>query len=429
MARSRRNCSIIWFCVYLLVFCQCLFMVLRKTRTSSSKKTLLQDISTALTKELPQYLPPHLEDHTALRLVQKSLLCTANLTVGRVNAKDVRRKHFPFDFPCTPLPSLSLRALCASHSIQRILFVGPETTYHLHRLWLDALSSIENRSHSCRGPAFCTFHHICRPTSDGSERLEDIRNQRTQKLPSNEDLGSSNSSILRYIMSSTLLTSTDRADDRYSVPQIDPLTGVRIHQMPWLAQARKSDVVVLSRGPVPAPAWTYDGSPQGNWSFVDAIYTNHSSAYISDASERASRVINAALHVTLAEFLPSLARTLLTVYADADIGRRKARWIWHSSLYQTEPCLVPTPYLDQAILGKHDDLWALYFNAQVYIHNFMLPRLLPFYGIVYMPLVASTYESSVFIASKECWHPELDTPFGREIGQQLFNALGHVFQS
>ncbi len=365
MVRLRKARNILWFCIYLLVFCQCLLMVYRKTHTSSRKKTLLQDISTALMKELPQYLPSHLEDHTALRLVQKSLLCAANLTVGgRVNAKDVRRKYFPLDSPCTPLPSLSLHTLCASHSRQKILFVGPETTYHLHLLWLDALSLIENRSHSCRGPPFCTFHHICRPTSDGSERLEDIRNQRAQKPPSTDDLASSNSSILRYIMSSTLLTSIDPADDRYSVPQIDPLTGVRVHQTPWLEQARKSDVVVLSRGPVPAPAWTYDGSSQGNWSFVDAIYTNHPAAYISDASELASRVINAALHVTLADFLPSLARTLSTISTDADIRRRKARWIWHSSLYQTEPCLVPTSYLDQAILGNHDDLWVLYFNAQ-----------------------------------------------------------------
>ncbi|KAF8918133.1 hypothetical protein CPB85DRAFT_1558389 [Mucidula mucida] len=232
-------------------------------------------------------------------------------------------------------------------------------------------------------------------------------------------------------MSSTLLTSIDPADDHYSVPQIDPLTGVRIHQTPWLEQARKSDVVVLSRGPVPAPAWTYDGSSQGNWSFVDAIYTNHPAAYISDASELASRVINAALHVTLADFLPSLARTLSTISTDADIRRRKARWIWHSSLYQTEPCLVPTSYLDQAIFGNDDDLWVLYFNAQVYMHNFMLPKLLPFYGITYMPLVASTYESAATVsnASKECWKPEFDTPFGREIGQQFFNAIGHIFQS
>jgi len=59
----------------------------------------------------------------------------------------------------TETPSIEICKLLAG---RRLLFVGHESTYYLHTLWLASLQSYENRSHSCLGQRFCTFHHICR---------------------------------------------------------------------------------------------------------------------------------------------------------------------------------------------------------------------------------------------------------------------------
>ncbi|KAG7449762.1 uncharacterized protein BT62DRAFT_928496 [Guyanagaster necrorhizus] len=70
------------------------------------------------------------------------------------------------------------------------------------------------------------------------------------------------------------------------LPYIGPLTGVRIHDTFWLCQARKADVILMNRGPIPAPAWTYDGTLRGNWSYIDCLHLNGSAAVDFTSSRR-----------------------------------------------------------------------------------------------------------------------------------------------
>lgn len=313
-----------------------------------SEARLTLAIRSAMTTSLSEHLPFQMDNHDPIHSVQRTLTCATR------RVKDARPGLAVVpDSACTISPT-SVRRLCHAHAKKRILFVGPELTYHLHLLWLDALSSIEQRDHSCRGPAFCTFHHICQPLTDNKP---DIEHNRHQQLPTNTDLIARNSSLIRYIMSSSLYASKARSEEHYAVPQMGVGTGVRLRDMPWIQQARKSDVVLLHRAPLPAPAWTYDGSRRGNWTFVDDL-----DAYFDlESSNLADRVINAALHATLTQFLPTLRQTLRTIGIDEELRRRKPLWIWHSNLYETNPCLAD---VRPELLINTSDLWALYHNAQ-----------------------------------------------------------------
>ncbi|KAK0494794.1 hypothetical protein EDD18DRAFT_1106676 [Armillaria luteobubalina] len=206
------------------------------------------------------------------------------------------------------------------------------------------------------------------------EKTTDSRDQRVQKSPSGRELTESRSSIVRYIMSTSLYLSSNKSDARYTLPYVNPLNGVRIHDTFWLHQARKADVILMNRGPIPAPAWTYDGTPQGNWSYIDCLHLNGSATVgFTTRLDTRLQILNAALHATLTQFLPELHQTLRTIYTDQDIRRRRNLWIWHGSVQCNEDFSASDP-------------WSLYHDAQVYMHNYILPKILPYYGILFLPL-------------------------------------------
>ncbi|KAK0486192.1 hypothetical protein IW261DRAFT_785119 [Armillaria novae-zelandiae] len=153
-------------------------------------------------------------------------------------------------------------------------------------------------------------------------------------------------------MSTSLYLSSNKNDTRYTLPYVDPLTGVRSRDTFWLHQARKADVIMMNRGPIPAPAWTYDGTPHGNWSYIDCLHLNRS-AIVDSTSPPDARVqiFNAALHATLTQFLPELHRTLRTINTDQDIQRRLNLWIWHGSLGCNRNFSTSDP-------------WSLFYQAQ-----------------------------------------------------------------
>jgi hypothetical protein len=270
----------------------------------------------------------------------------------------------------------SVAELCTFLSAKNVLLVGPETTFYLHSLWLHALEELESRRFRCLGLEFCTFHHICQHQSDrnGAFTTNNV-NERFQRPPRQHDLISSGTSLLRYVLSTSLHTSNDPKDAAYTRPVVDPATGIRVRNNYWKAQARKADVIILNRGPLPAPAWTYiAGDPEGNWSFVDQLYLNKSTIYLNENKSFATRVINAALHATLVSFLPSAIRSLSTFREDPIL--RQKILIWHGSWYLQPLCPVK-PTLSKHNLLKGDlsypfspqtsstsDAWSLYYNAQ-----------------------------------------------------------------
>jgi hypothetical protein len=162
---------------------------------------------------------------------------------------------------------------------------------------------------------------------------------------------------------------------------------VRTKNAYWLHQARKADVVVLNRGPIPAPVETY----AGNWSFADHGRTLR------------TRLMRAALHATTHRFIPEVLATLHTLQSDPLIGSR-ATLVWHASWYALGG------YEPQ---GKVDDPWAFYYNVQgninfqvlaapddaclysVYMQNHLLRALLPHYGVYFLDLPSIAPDTKV----------------------------------
>ena len=279
--------------------------------------------------------------------------------------------------------------ICPLLAGKKILFVGPETTYYLHSLWLNSLQSYEGRPHDCLGQAHCVFHHICRSPVNGSEDDLDIFVGRKKKIPSSSILYSTKSSLLHYALSTTLYASNDQHDPAYTLPVIDPRTGVRSHNSYWLRRARKANITVMNRGPLPAPAWTYDSKHRsGNWNFVDDLWHNHSHLYLDteivvDSFE--NRLINAALYATLSQLLPSVIRSLHVMGKDPDI--QSSLLVWHGSWFLQSSCTNAGQPKGVSSSGGYWELndrnvlidpWSFYYNAQgasyfVYIEGHLYP--------------------------------------------------------
>ncbi|KIK68977.1 hypothetical protein GYMLUDRAFT_80362 [Collybiopsis luxurians FD-317 M1] len=249
--------------------------------------------------------------------------------------------------------SLRIENLCPLLSNRKILFVGPETTYHLHTNLLQAFERYENRSHSCYGTEFCTFHQICRGPRPIDEPF--FPTGGFKKYPGNRELVATKSAILKYILSSSLYTGSNTQDARYTDPvaQVDRDTGVRQKDRYWLGQARKADIIILNRGPLPAPAWTYDGTRRGNWTSAPGLRAVKSRT-------PSEMILNAALRVTVDRFLPEIVETMRILSSDKVT---KASVLWHESWY-IEPACVDPNHGTKDVLDASLDPWTLFYNAQ-----------------------------------------------------------------
>jgi hypothetical protein len=324
--------------------------------------------------------------------------------------------------------------LCTLLAAKNILLAGPETTFYLHSLWLHSLEEYESRLFHCSGLELCTFHHICEGQLDkNSTFMFDNGHGRLQRPPSYQDLISSNSSLLRYVLSTSLHISDNPKDAAYIQPVVDQATGIRVRNNYWEGHAKKADVIILNRGPLPAPTWTYnDLDSGGNWSFAGDLYLDKSTIYLNESNTFATRVINAALHSTLVSFFPSTIRSLSILRANPTL--RHKILVWHGSWYLQPLC--PVDYK----LSKHNSLlmgefsypflphasvidpWSLYYNAQgrtysslawiytliplmaVYMQNRLMRDILPHFGIVFLPLSHPAKPRSISRGKVDTYH-------------------------
>ncbi|KAJ7188583.1 hypothetical protein C8R46DRAFT_1055171, partial [Mycena filopes] len=260
----------------------------------------------------------------------------------------------------------------------KILLVGPETTYYLHSLWLKALEIHEHRIHECPGPEFCKFHHICLPTDYTSPR------DRYKLPPKDAELVASDSALLRYVLSTSLYAAKDRDDAGYTEAVVDPATGVRLKNGFWLLHARKADVILFNRGPIPAPAWTFAGdNTQGNWSFAQEL-----PRHLGEGNSLGTEIINAAFHATVTRFIPDVLQTLQVIQKDPSIRRKTLAW--HASWF------LEADFQKFLSTRRLEDPWALYYNAQVYMQNYFLKALLPHHGVHFIsrmtpPRIVASY--------------------------------------
>lgn len=236
---------------------------------------------------------------------------------------------------------------CTFLRTKRILLVGPETTFYLHSLWLRALETHDHKLHECPGPEYCNFHHICLSpgyaTPQGRYKLP----------PKNRELIASNSAVLRYVLSTSLYTAQYENDTGYTKAVVDPATGVRLKNAYWLYQARKADVILINRGPIPAPAWTFAShNALGNWTFAREL-----PRHLGEGKSLGIEVVNAAFHVTVTRFIPEVLESLHTAQADPLI--RAKTLIWPASWFAGW-----ADFGNFHSTRKVDDPWALYYNAQ-----------------------------------------------------------------
>ncbi|PPR02425.1 hypothetical protein CVT26_011394 [Gymnopilus dilepis] len=345
---------------------------------------------------------------------------------------------------CLEVPVV--RSLCDKLIGKRVLFVGPDTTYHLHLFWLKTLESYEGRSHRCLGRDYCTFHHICRPPFSGHEEYSEELSGRKKKLPGLKVLQATSSSILQYSLSTNLYASKNQSDPAYNLLQIDSTTGIRVSNTYWLKRTHKADVIVLHRGPVEAPASTYFGGVSGDWTFAEQLCKekNYLEPYACMVSLE-YLIVNAALHATFTSFLPSLLGSLRTISEDHAI--RSATVFWHGSWYMQPYCAKAALPKDITLLRdvwsnmdkeSFVDPWSLYYNVQVYIHDHLLRQILPHFNITHIPMAFPAYggpprfrfarEEPEFTetSAKDCLlNPWLT--FGKDVLERiLFSALSEV---
>jgi hypothetical protein len=135
----------------------------------------------------------------------------------------------------------------------------------------------------------------------------------------------------------------------------------------------------MNRGPLPAPAWSYDSNhSSGNWTFVDDLWYNHSHSYLDTeivADSFENRLVNAALYATISRFLPSVIRSLHVVGEDPDI--QNGLLVWHGSWFLQPSCTkAGQPEGVSSFRGFWEvndrnvlvDPWSFYYNVQGAVH-------------------------------------------------------------
>ena len=335
--------------------------------------------------------------------------------------------------PASTYPHPGLDALreqlCQILRGRSIFLVGPhETLYQLHSFLLAVLrpdDTIPARASCPASPSLsssCPSHPLCHPiiksrppsplssgaSSDSGSAFgfafgpgSDAGYEAlTPDISSTNSSGSgSNSSLLRFLHSGNL---NPQGDVRLSVPSVDPRTGVRVIDSRWVrhAASSKASILVLNRGPLPAPAWSYhDESSARNLTWLTTLRAleqehaeplsdlfadvlsrlDHRHHHESDTKEL---VISAALHSTISTFLPSLLSTLSRLHEHAGHrailgGKKPVLWYgsWFlpvscapeslsifSSSAESDPLRLLVRLLAQA--EAMDNPWSAYHNAQ-----------------------------------------------------------------
>ncbi|KAH7921282.1 hypothetical protein BV22DRAFT_1132418 [Leucogyrophana mollusca] len=331
--------------------------------------------------------------------------------------------------------------ICPALAGHRLLLVGTEQAYALHSHLLRRREQSEGYIFPCAGKEFCTHHRVCvshSPQDGERENEKDQEKERYVKSPTPEELERTGEVLVTFVLSSGLAVPLDGGEKSGAQePVVDPATGVRVREAypPWTTAVRrvKTGVIVLSRGAVPAPAWSY----AGNWTFLDSVPrvggaplvpasngTRGSIAWSPGGSMTqtlrgpatqpaedvpALRIANAALHATLRTFLPGVLRALgearqthrrRVVWAGGwlrarnRVGMRNAEFEREDVLFQlVEAIRVGSDAIKSdsgGIKAGSDaikaDPWTLYHDVQVYLQNRLLRGLLPHFEVVFLPL-------------------------------------------
>ncbi|GAA5911083.1 hypothetical protein JCM8208_000271 [Rhodotorula glutinis] len=330
--------------------------------------------------------------------------------------------------------SSSRTRFCTLLAHKSILLVGDSTQYSLHDLVLDHAATAPQ---SCYGDLYCKEHLLCADvlaaarqgrerdveTGERDERVfGDVRlppgmtaahhlerraaagggHGSSAKSPKARYSSAATGTLLRYRRSDGLRPSTQHTAPTYR----HPATGVREVNQPWLADARRSDVVVLSKPPLPLPLRTADAA---FWAALDAAAARGRAA-------RAEKLVELAGEWTRDTWVPELVDALKAVRSPPSSGEQLV--VYRSGWRQHADCAAPIPGESEgaegdglpprgappgleALLGapsehivggEQDDevdvpLHIAWHNAQLVLQNAVArTSLVPAFGAVYLDL-------------------------------------------
>lgn len=229
--------------------------------------------------------------------------------------------------------SLSRRQFCRLLAHKSILVVGDTPHYSLHDMLLDWTSLVPQ---SCYGDLYCKEHALCGDILRSETGVEDWENDERvyNRLPvpptsastlqkrDNAPLGNRSEAVekravdqarspsygtmLRYRRSDGLRPASAQTHPTYAHPS----TGVREINQQWLADSRRSDVVILSKAPLPLPIRGYNET----WdrTYFPAMRRTDVGAE-AELEKQAQRMLQAAYDVTVNVWLPELLEALRAV--------------------------------------------------------------------------------------------------------------------
>ncbi|BGP52154.1 hypothetical protein JCM10450v2_008125 [Rhodotorula kratochvilovae] len=302
---------------------------------------------------------------------------------------------------------------CTLLAHKATLLVGDATQYSLHDLLLDYAATTPQ---SCYGDLYCKEHALCgevlRAVREGREAevessAEDERvhvalplppgSARSGRLaarahehaerassPSSRYSSPSYGTLLRYRRSDGL-----RASSAYTAPTYrHPATGVREVNQPWLADARRSDVVVLTKAPFPLPLRSANAS---FWEVLDAT---------AEGEERAERVLDLAAEWTARLWLPELLDSLRALRAPPSptdiLVVYRGGWRQHADCASPGDAAAgdgPAPHtappdLAALLLAPEVPLHVAWHNAQLVLQNAVArsEEVLPAFGALFLDL-------------------------------------------
>lgn len=183
--------------------------------------------------------------------------------------------------PRTTRTPLSRHRLCTLLSHKSTIMIGDTPQYSLHDLLLDWTTT---KPQSCYGDRYCKEHSLCGEVLK-SEMGED--QWRTDErvynpLPASSKLGKrdfvespvesrtkysspSYGTLLRFRRSDGLQPSS-----MFTVPNyVHRLTGVLEINQQWLADSRRSDLVIVTKSPPPLPSRTFSSYWSNWWKIVE----------------------------------------------------------------------------------------------------------------------------------------------------------------
>lgn len=281
-------------------------------------------------------------------------------------------------FPVAREPSRTRFCTLLAH--KSFLLLGDATQYSLHDLVLDHAAT---RPQSCYGDLYCKEHQLCGevlaaaakhrkgeagPSSDVESARADERvfghvplppgmapphggtgplHARDDALEPRADRGASAShrrypsatygTLLRYRRTDGLRPSSAHTGPTFR----HPLTGVRELNQPWLPDARRSDVVVLTKAPLPLPLRTTttttgsSGAAGHFWAELDAATARGPHA-------RAEALLRLADEWTARTWLPELVDALgaLRAQGGSQLVVYRSGWRQHADCAEPGPALA-----------------------------------------------------------------------------------------